>query len=333
MEFQAFPKVELHVHLDCSLSFRVVSRIDPAITQPEYNSSFIAPPKCIDLADYLIRTEASIALMQTRQHLKWVTEDLIDQLAEDNVLYAEIRFAPLQHTRQGLTPKEVVETVIETITNYDIPQKPQLGLILCTLRHHTEQQSLETAQLAIECSRTFPTGFDIAADEAKFPLQPHYKAFQLALQHGLTLTAHAGEAKGPESVKETIQHLKVRRIGHGVRSIEDPNLVAYLARNKIHLEICPSSNVQTNVFSSLADHSVDELRKAGVCLSINTDGRSLVNTTLTQEYQRLHQHFGWTATDFLACNLQAVEASLLPRTEKIRLCHQLLGQARSFLYA
>jgi hypothetical protein len=127
MDFQAFPKVELHVHLDCSLSFRVVSRIDPAITQPEYNSSFIAPPKCIDLADYLIRTEASIALMQTRQHLKWVTEDLIDQLAEDNVLYAEIRFAPLQHTRQGLTPKQVVETVIETITHYDIPKKTPAG--------------------------------------------------------------------------------------------------------------------------------------------------------------------------------------------------------------
>jgi adenosine deaminase len=201
MEFQAFPKVELHVHLDCSLSFRVVSRIDPAITQPEYNSSFIAPPKCIDLADYLIRTEASIALMQTRQHLKWVTEDLIDQLAEDNVLYAEIRFAPLQHTRQGLTPKEVVETVIETITNYDIPQKPQLGLILCTLRHHTEQQSLETAQLAIECSRTFPTGFDIAADEAKFPLQPHYKVFSTCPPTRSDLDCSCRGSKRPRKCK------------------------------------------------------------------------------------------------------------------------------------
>ena len=138
MDYNRQPKIELHLHLDCSLSYEVVKQLKPSITLEEYKESFIAPPKCTDLADYIKRAIKGFELMQTKDQLRLVTLDLFKQLKVDNVLYAEIRFAPLQHIMQGLTPKEVVETVNtateEGIKTYGV----EAGIILCTLRHYSE---------------------------------------------------------------------------------------------------------------------------------------------------------------------------------------------------
>ncbi|MDZ7690286.1 MAG: hypothetical protein U5K69_03870 [Balneolaceae bacterium] len=117
-------------------------------------------------------------------------------------------------------------------------------------------------------------GFDIAGDEKGFPLDNHIKAYQLAGEHDISRTAHAGEAEGPESVWETIQKLNPTRIGHGVRSCEDTELLDFIQRHNIHLEICPTSNIQTDVYDSYSDHTIDKLYKEGISVSINTDGRN-----------------------------------------------------------
>ena len=136
-------------------------------------------------------------------------------------------------------------------------------------------------------------------------------------------TAHAGEACGPESVWETLRDLRPSRIGHGVRSIEDPALVEYLKKEHIHLEVCPTSNIQTDAYGTYAEHPINSLYEAGLSLSVNTDARTITNITLTEEYEKLHRVFGWDKSQFLRCNLDAIRAAFLPQAVKQRLESQL----------
>jgi adenosine deaminase len=317
------PKVELHLHLDCSLSYEVVKILQPGISFDDYTANFIAPSKCTDLADYIKRAVSGVELMQTKESLQLVTLDLFKQLKADNIVYAEIRFAPLLHTNKGLSPVEVVETVLsamrEGIQTYNI----EAGLILCTLRHFSESQSLETANLVHKYRNKGVVGFDIAADEAGFPIDNHIQAFQLVNKAGIPCTAHAGEAKGAASVWETMKNLRPNRIGHGVRSIEDPKLIEYLKKQDIHLEICPTSNVQTNIFPRIQDHVVDQLYDKGVSISINTDARTISNVSLTEEYTTLARQFNWGAKEFLKTNLEAIRHSFASKEIKERIENKL----------
>ena len=323
MDYNKQPKVELHLHLDCSLSYDVVKQLRPSVTLEEYKQSFIAPPKCTDLADYIKRAIKGFELMQTREQLRLVTLDLFKQLKADNVLYAEIRFAPLQHTMQGLTPDEVVQTVNaateEGIKAYGV----EAGIILCTLRHYTEMQSMETVELMKKYKGTHVVGFDIAADEAGFPIDNHVKAFQYANTNAIQCTAHAGEAKGAESVWETLKNFHPSRIGHGVRSAEDTTLLSFLKKNNIHLEVCPTSNVQTNVFDKIENHTAPAIYQSGVSMSINTDARTISNVTLADEYKLMEKVFGWNKEHFKKCNLEAIDHSFATAEVKQKVRKQI----------
>ncbi len=323
MDWTKLPKVELHLHLDCSLSYEVVSQIDPSITLDEYRSNFIAPAKCVDLADFLARAPSSYPLMQTEEQLRLVTLDLFEQLREDKVLYAEIRFAPLLHTEQGLSAREVVASVEAAVAEAVRSTGIEARIILCTCRHSTSEQSLEIVHLVEDFRGTYVAGFDIACDEAGYPVDAHIPAFQYAREVGIPCTAHAGEARGPDSVWETLEHFAPSRIGHGVRSIEDPALVEHLREQQIHLEVCPTCNVQTDFYDTYADHPIDKLYRAGVSLNVNTDARTLVNITLSQEYEKLHQTFGWETEDFLHCNRNALRAAFVPEDVRSRLLAEL----------
>lgn len=323
MNLSLLPKIELHLHLDCSLSYEVVKKLDPSVTQEQYNEEFIAPPKCDDLVDFLKRAVKGFQLMQTKEAMALVVDDLFEQLKSDNVLYAEIRFAPFLHLEKGLTPYEVVQAT-EAATAAAVKRTGiEARLILCTLRHYTEEQSMATVKLVEQFAGTYVAGFDIAGDEAGCPVTNHITAFKYAQEKGLHITAHGGEAAGPESVWEVLEHFKPSRIGHGARSAEDENLVAHLRDKKIHLEICPSCNVQTSMYNAYKDHPVDTLKKKGVLLNINTDCRTIVNVNLRTEYLRLQENFGWTKQDFYTCNVQAVQAAFIPAPVKEKLLAQL----------
>jgi len=316
MNYSKLPKVELHLHLDCSLSYDVVKQLKPSVTKEEYKKSFIGPTKCTDLAEYIKKSIKACELMRTKEQLRLVTLDLFKQLKKDNVIYVEIRFAPLLHIMKGLTPEEVVEEVNnatnEGIETYDI----DAGIILCTLRHYSEEQSLQTVKLVGKYKGNHVVGFDIAADEAGFPIDNHIKAFQFAKNNGIKCTAHAGEAKGPESVWETLDNFHPLRIGHGVRSAEDDKLLAFLKAKDIHLEVCPTSNIQVNVFDKIEDHTVDKIYNSQVSMSISTDCRTISDTTLTKEYYQMEEIFNWKRQHFKKCNLEAIMHSFA--TEEIK---------------
>lgn len=323
MDFSKLPKVELHLHLDCSLSYAVVSRIDPSVTREIFLNDFVAPQKCRNLADFLTRAPKGFALMQSREALTLVVDDLFDQLAADNVIYAEIRFAPLQHLDRGLTAYAAVAAT-EAATAAAIQRTGiEARLILCTLRHYSAEQSMETVKLVESFKDTTVAGFDIAADEAGFPINNHVAAFQYAKSKDIHCTAHAGEAKGADSVWETLTYFGPTRIGHGVRSYEDPKLVDHLVKERIHLEICPACNVQINLFETYQEHPIDQLYQAGVSLSVSTDARTIVNIDLNKEYKRLNSEFGWTKKDFFHCNSEAINAAFIPAALKASLLDKL----------
>jgi adenosine deaminase len=319
MKYRNFPKVELHLHLDCSLSYEVARHIRPSLSREAYEENFIAPPKCTDLADYLSRAVKGFELMQTPEQLRLVTLDLFRQLRKDGVVYAEIRFAPLLHTQQGMGAWEVVQEVLAATQEGIRETGVEARLILCTLRHFDESQSLETARLVDRFQGTLVVGMDIAGDEAGYPIDAHTKAFEYIRSQGIPCTAHAGEAKGAESVWETLRDLHPRRIGHGVRSIEDNHLLEFIRQKRVHLEICPTSNIQVDVFERLEDHPVDLLFKKEISLSINTDARTISDTTLEREYGKLEKLFKWTPEHFKKCNLEALAHSFAPQEVKERI--------------
>lgn len=323
----ALPKIELHLHLDCSLSYSAVARLAPAVTREEYLSEYVAPARCTNLADFLARSPKGVGLMQEEDALRLVTEDVFQQLQADGVIYAEIRFAPLLHVERGLTAERVVEIVNESAGRMVAESGVEARLILCTLRHFTEEQSMKTVRLVEAFRGTRVTAIDIAGDEAGFPITAHVKAYDYARERGLCRTAHAGEACGPESVWETLRLLQPTRIGHGTRSIEDPELVAHLRDRAIHLELCPSSNVQ--IIPSLGElqrHPIERLYRAQVPLSISTDSRMLTPTTLTREYEEVRRAFDWGPEDFLRTNLMAVDAAFVDDAVKAALREQLTAR-------
>jgi adenosine deaminase len=311
--------------LDCSLSYAAVSALDASVTEAEYRRRFVAPPKCTDLADMLSRAPAGFGLMQDEEALRLAVYDLFEQLGDDQVLYAEIRFAPLLHTERGLSANQVVEIVDEAVTAASGESGIEARTILCTLRHFSEAESHRTARLLTEHEGGSVVGLDIAGDEAGYPIDAHIPAFRHAIEHGIHRTAHAGEARGPRSVWETLEHFEPSRIGHGVRSIEDTRLVTHLTEEGVHLEVCPTSNVQTDISTTHADHPIERLREAGVALGVNTDGRTLSDVDLTREYGRLQGAFGWGPEELLAANLSATEAAFAPEEVKVRVADRLRG--------
>jgi adenosine deaminase len=317
MDIASLPKIELHLHLDCSLSYAAVSRLDPSVTRHAYQREFNGPSsRFANLEEFFERAPKGTALMQTEEQIRLVTFDVFEQLRQDNILYVEILLVPFMHTSQGLSAEHVVDILNDAVTRVSSEMGIEARVILSTLRHYSMQQSFATVKLVERFKGTHIAGVDLGAYEAGFPIYAHIPAFQYAAQQGIPRTVHAGEARGAESVWETLKHLRPSRVGHGVRSIEDPLLVEHLRKERIHLELCPTSNVQINLYESYAHHPINAFYESGVSVGVNTDTRMIANVTLTQEYENLHEVFGWGKRHFLQCNLNALEAAFLPEDVK-----------------
>ena len=261
--------------------------------------------------------------MQTGEHLRLVVLDLFKQLQKDNVIYAEIRFAPLLHTDAGLTPHEVVASVEAAVAEAVQATGIEARIILCTLRYFSPDQSLETVKLVEEFKDTYVAAFDIAADKPGDVISDHVAAFNYARENGLPYTAHVGETRGVQNFWDTLQAFAPKRAGHGVCCIGDPALLERVKNEQIHLEACPTCNVQTDCYKTCADHPIDRLYRAGVSIGVNTDTRTISNISLTQEYQKLQQVFNWGIEHFYNCNVNALKAAFIPDELRERLLSKL----------
>jgi len=327
---RALPKVELHVHLDTSVRPETVGELGAAqgINLPnDLRTALVCPPVCEDLADYLTRVELALEVVQTAFALERVAYELLEDMARENVIYAEIRYAPQLCIRRGLSMQQVIDAVTAGLHTGQEQFSVRAGQILCCLRHDPSAMSHEVAQYAI--ANWHPSkvvGLDLAADEAAYRGFPHRTAFRLAQGVGMPRTIHAGEASGAESIREAITVLGAQRLGHGVRLEEDPRLFEPVRQQQIALEMCPTSNVQTRAVSSLAAHPIDHYLKQDLPVTVNTDGRTTSNTTLTQEYYKLTQQFGWGLEEIQQTVLTAAASAFQPDEEQAELRRIILQQ-------
>jgi adenosine deaminase len=323
-----WPKVELHNHLDAGVRVQTVGEIGREIgleLPADLDAALVAPEVCHDLADLLARIDLALEVMQRPADLARIARDLVEDLAADGVIYGEVRFAPQLHTRRGMAPQQVVETVSDALRAAGERHGVQTGLILCCLRHESATQSLAVAELALR-NRPRVCALDLAGDEGGFPAAAaHADAFGLARDAGLHRTVHAGENGGAASVREALDLLGAERLGHGVRVVEDDGMVERVIADAVALEMCPHSNVQTRAVASLAEHPSDRLLRRGARVTISTDGRTTCGTTVTDEFLRLARQFGWGRAEFTACQVHAARGAFLDEAGRER----LLGRLRA----
>ena len=319
------PKVELHCHLDGSLRPETMLDLarDNGITLPRSGPaelrSYMCADNVADLADYLHRFDTTISILQTAEALERVAYELVEDASRDGLRYIEIRNAPHLNIRGGLTIDDVLAATMRGLSRGERDFGTIARFITCSLRHWDPARSLEAAQAAARHRASGVVGFDLAGAEAEFSAADHAPAFQYAREHFLQLTCHAGEAAGPASVKEALFHCNASRIGHGVRSEEQPALLDYIRDSGITLEMCPTSNEQTHAVRSYAAHPLKRYLDSGVRVTINTDSRLISGVTLTEEYARAVNQLGLTIPDLCRCVMNACEAAFLPYAQRARL--------------
>jgi adenosine deaminase len=285
--------------------------------------ALVAPEQCENLLDYISRIDLAIQVMQRPQDLARIARELIEYMAADGVIYAEVRFAPQLHTRRGMSLQEVVDVVSSGLRSAAAKHGIGVGLIICCLRHESAEQSLTIARLAT-ANMDKVNGLDLAGDEGAFPdAEPHRQAFLAAREAGLHRTVHAGENAGPSSVRQALDRLGAERIGHGVRAEEDPALVSRVAETFVPLEMCPRSNVQTRATDSLAAHPIDRFLRCGVPVTVSTDCRTVSATTLTGEFELLKKQFGWGLREFTQCQEIAARSIFAPKRTKENLLERI----------
>lgn len=301
-------KIELHIHLDGSLREETVKEI------LNKNVDLKASEKCLDLNEYLTKFDVPISIMQTKEILTRISKELVEDLVSDNVIYAEIRFAPIFHTKGGLTLDEVVESVLKGLNN----DKLYCNLILCMMRG----QSFENNLKIIDLAKRYHLPIDLAGAEGIYKTENYKELFEIAFKKNIQYTIHSGEADSSSSLKSAID-FKTKRIGHGIRAIENEHIINEIIKNDITLEVCPTSNVQTNVVDEYKNHPIKKLMEIGVKVTVNTDNRTVSNVTLSDEYDKLVKYFNFTKEDFYILNKNAIEAAFLPTEIKQKIMYEL----------
>jgi adenosine deaminase len=334
------PKVLLHDHLDGGLRPATVLDLAagaghalPADDAAALERWFVGAADSGSLERYLETFDHTVAVMQTAENLRRVARECVEDLAEDGVVYAEVRYAPEQHLRQGLTPEQVVEAVKAGIEEAEDALRRDgrpivVRQLLTAMRH--QARSREIAELVVRYRDEGVVGFDIAGAEAGFPPTRHLDAFEYLQRENAHFTIHAGEAFGLPSIWEAIQWCGADRLGHGVRIIDDIStgsdgepvlgrLASYVRDKRIPLEMCPRSNVQTGAARSIADHPIGLLRELGFRVTVNTDNRLMSGTSLTEELYGLVEAFGYSLADLRWFTINAMKSAFLPFDERLEI--------------
>lgn len=286
--------IDLHLHLDGSLSPDYIIRqakkqnIDlPAWEKKELKKYLSAPMECRDLNEYLEKFDLPCSVMQTEDAITDAVHDLCERMKAQELRYIEIRFAPQLHLKKGLTQEQVVEAAIRGLVS---DKEFKAKLILCCMRMaDNEEQNLETICMAKKYLGKGVVAADLAGAEGVYPTENFERVFQSAKELYVPFTIHAGEAAGPESIWKALE-FGAKRIGHGIRCLEDENLVKYLREHEIPLEVCPTSNLQTKVVKR--EYPLKELVEKGLCVTLNTDNTTVSDTTLENEFGIARERFG-----------------------------------------
>jgi adenosine deaminase len=341
------PKVLLHEHLDGVLRPRTVIELADAVGYTELPTRdphelgrwFHQGANQGSLGKYLEGFAHTIAVMQTEEALERVAYEQAEDLSQDGVVYFETRFAPIFHTRRGLTHQQVVSAVLKGLARGRQDFRIHSGLIICAMRNMNV--SLEMAELAVDFRERGVVGFDLAGEEGGYPPKKHVDAFHYIQRENFNITIHAGEGFGKESIWQAIQYCGAHRIGHGTRLIDDialsdgkavklGDLAQYVLDKRIPLEICLISNVHTGAAPSLEQHPFKILYREKFRVTLNTDNRLMSDTSMSQEFEAAAEAFGLTLDDFEKLSINAMKSAFLPYDQRCDFIYKVLkpGYAR-----
>ncbi len=334
---RAAPKVLLHDHLDGGLRPATIVEIAGQIghTLPETDPGalgrwFVDACDSGSLERYLETFDHTVAVMQRADDLRRVARECVEDLAADGVVYAEVRYAPEQHLRDGLALQQVVDAVRSgfdegTRAAAEAGREIVVRQLLTAMRH--QARSREIAELVVANRDRGVVGFDIAGAEAGYPPTRHLDAFEYLQRENSHFTIHAGEAFGTPSIWQAIQWCGADRLGHGVRIIDDIDtsggtpvlgrLAAYVRDKRIPLELCPTSNLQTGAAASIAEHPFGLLTQMRFRVTVNTDNRLMSGTSMSLEMQRLVDAFGYDAAELRWFTVNAMKSAFLPFDERL----------------
>ncbi|HTL99294.1 MAG TPA: adenosine deaminase [Holophagaceae bacterium] len=336
-DLQRLPKTDLHVHLDGSLRISTILELAeeqkvklPADT-PEKLKPFVSVgDDCKSLVEYLKAFDVTLSVMQTYDSLVRTAFELAEDAAKENVRYIEVRYSPILHQQQGLTLTSIVQAVIEGLKKAQKQYGIRFGVIICGIRHISPEMSNKLADLTVAFKNKGVVGFDLAGAEENFPAKKFKEAFGRVLANNINCTLHAGEAYGPESIHQAIHLCGAHRIGHGVRLVEDGDLLNYVNDHRIPLECCPSSNVQTKAVKKMADHPIRLFYDLGLRVTVNTDNRLVTETTVSDEYLILHEQLGFNLDEIKELIIMGFKSAFLPYAIKRAMLSEVVAELKHF---
>lgn len=336
VSIRKLPKVLLHEHLDGGLRPATVIELAkdtgyqglPTTDPDDLADWFHRGAQRGNLPEYLEGFQHTTGVMQTPEALERVAFEFIEDMHEDGVVYAEVRFAPVFHTFRGLSQDEVVKAVINGLKRGERTYGVQWGLIICAMRHM--KNSLEAAELAIRTRELGVVGFDLAGGEDGFPPKKHVEAFQAIERANFYITIHAGEAYGPESIWQALQYCGAHRLGHATRLRDDieffPDggmrlgpLAQYILDRRVPLEMCLLSNLHTGACPSLEEHPFATFFRRGFRVCLNTDDRLMSDTTMTKETTLATEMFNLSLAELEKLSLNAMKSAFAPFDKRLRI--------------
>ena len=301
------PKILLHLHLDGAIdiddAFKWVKEDGIKISKKDLLRELQVDEECHNLNDYLKKFDLPCKLLQTCERLEITSYHLFQKLAKLNVVYAEVRFAPLKHLEKGLTLDDVVISVINGFNKANVESGIMGGIILSLMRGEEYEKNKKVVDVAKKYLGKGVVGIDLAGAEALYPTKDYVKLFSYAKTLEIPFTIHAGEAAGVESIKAALD-IGTKRIGHGVKVIDDEALMERVIKENILLEVCVTSNYQTEAIKRR--HPIEKLYRKGVKISINTDNDTVSGIDINREYARILQETKMDIEDLINCNINSI---------------------------
>lgn len=318
-ELIAIPKIELHCHLDGSLSREFMETRLGRKVQPEELS---VADDCTSLAEYLEKFSLPGQCIMDEKGLEMAGYDVLKSMSQENVCYAEIRFAPLLSETTDMDCRSVIEALLKGLEQGKKDFGIDFGVITCAMRHHSQGDNFRMIRTAREYLGCGVCAADLAGAEASYPMSLFMELFENARKLEMPFTLHAGECGSVQNVMDAVK-AGAGRIGHGIALKGHADFQKELAGKGIGIEMCPISNLQTKAVESAACYPIREFLNSGLKVSINTDNRTVSNTTLTKELHFIQENYGITDGEILAMMKNAVDTAFADDAVKERLYKEL----------
>ncbi|KON88837.1 adenosine deaminase [Sporosarcina globispora] len=331
MNFSIMPKIELHCHLDGSVRPETIIDIAkkegislPSFDKEAIKEELIAPLDCESLDKYLKRFSIPNLVMQSRENLKRITFELFEDAAKENVKYMEVRFAPLLHTQMGLSVEEIIQSVIEGMKEAEEQFDINGNIILSCMRTMSVESAFEVVEKGKRFLRKGVVAIDLCASEEEGFCGKFIEPIALAREYGFRVTIHAGETGIGKNVLEAVEWLGAERIGHGVFIKNCEEAYNIVKEKQVVLEMCPTSNVQTKAVNKFSEHPIYDFHRDGIKVTVNTDNRTVSDTTMTKECDIVCNEFAMSDEEYKQIYKNSVEASFADVKTKEKLKKYLL---------